>query len=291
MKPEKTNIITIFALIIAMMLWASSFIALKIAFRSYHPSIVIFGRMFVASIIFLLFFPLLKKNRIQKEDIKYLLLMAFFEPCLYFILEAQALQYTSAAQAGMITSLFPMTVGIGAALFLKEVVTPRTITGFFIAAAGAAWLSFASDITEAAPRPILGNSLEFLAMVSGTGYALLLKKLTARYTPFFLTAFQAFAGSIFFFPLIFLTGAHLAPAWHQVPFFAIIYLGIGVTLGGYGLYNFGVSRMPASRATAYVNLIPVFALILAWLILGETLNTYQYIASVVVLSGVLISQY
>ncbi len=199
MKPEKNNIITIFALIIAMILWASSFVALKIAFRGYHAAIVIFGRMFIASIIFLLFFPLLKKNHIQKKDIKYLLLMAFFEPCLYFTLEAQALQYTSAAQAGMITSLFPMTVGIGAALFLKEVVTTRTITGFFIAAAGAAWLSFASDITKAAPRPILGNSLEFLAMASGTGYALLLKKLSARYTPFFLTAFQAFAGSIFFF--------------------------------------------------------------------------------------------
>ncbi len=290
MLKKKTSAATITALILAMILWASSFIALKIAFRGYHPMVVIFGRMFVASIVFLIFFPLLKGNRIIKKDIKYLVLMAFFEPCLYFVLEAKALQYTGAAQAGMITSLFPMTVGIGAALFLKEVVTPRTILGFLIAAAGAAWLSLSGDISEAAPNPLLGNTLEFLAMVSGTGYALLLKNLTSRYSPFFLTAFQAFVGSFFFFPLMFFSDAPAVPELHLVPLLAIIYLGVGVTLGGYGLYNFGVSRMPASRATAFVNLIPIFSLILAWLILGETFNKWQYMASAIILTGVFISQ-
>ncbi len=289
MQQEKNSPLTIIALIVAMILWASSFVALKIAFRAYHPMVVIFGRMLFASIVFLIFFPLWNKNRIQKNDIKYLLLMAFFEPCLYFVLEAKALLYTSAAQAGMITSLFPMTVGIGAAIFLKEVISLRTVFGFLLAAAGAAWLSLASNITDYAPNPVLGNSLEFLAMVSGTGYALLLKKLTSRYTPFFLTAIQAFTGCIFFLPLM-LIRAPLTFTFEALPFFSIVYLGIGITLGGYGLYNFGVSRMPASRATAFVNLIPVFGLVLAWLVLGETFNKWQYLASATVLAGVAISQ-
>ena len=42
-----------FALILAMVLWASSFIALKFAFRTYDPLVVIFGRMLIASICFL----------------------------------------------------------------------------------------------------------------------------------------------------------------------------------------------------------------------------------------------
>lgn len=216
--------------------------------------------------------------------------MALFEPCLYFIFEAKALQYTSAAQAGFITSLFPMTVGIGAALFLKENVSYKTIIGFLIAAAGAAWLSFASDVTISAPNPILGNSLEFLAMVTGTGYVLILKKLSERYSPFFLTAVQAFVGSIFFLPLMLLYTDISTLTFQPIPFFATLYLGVGVTLGGYGLYNFAVSRMPANKATAFVNLIPIFALIMAWFILGERLNFWQFIACSIIIAGVLISQ-
>jgi len=40
------------ALILAMFLWGSSFIALKLAVDSYHPILVIFLRMFIGSFFF-----------------------------------------------------------------------------------------------------------------------------------------------------------------------------------------------------------------------------------------------
>ena len=43
-------------LVLAMILWASTFVALKLAFRIYDPMVVIFGRMIVASIL-AVFFP------------------------------------------------------------------------------------------------------------------------------------------------------------------------------------------------------------------------------------------
>ena len=49
----RTDTLAPLALVLAMLLWASSFIALKFAFRSYDPLVVIFGRMLVASICFL----------------------------------------------------------------------------------------------------------------------------------------------------------------------------------------------------------------------------------------------
>ncbi len=68
------------------------------------------------------------------------------------------------------------------------------------------------------------------------------------------------------------------------------YLGSFVTLGGYLLYNFGVSKIPANKASAYVNLIPVFTIIMGFFILGETFNVAQYCASALVLLGVYVSQ-
>ena len=127
-------------------------------------------------------------------------------------------------------------------------------------------------------------------MVCATGYTITLKKLTGRYSPFLLTAIQAFVGGLFFFPFLFLPGTQLPTAIDPAPFLAIVYLGVFITMGAYGLYNFSLSRIPASQATIFVNLIPVFTVILGWLILDEQFTRSQYLASVLVIGGVLICQ-
>ena len=70
----------------------------------------------------------------------------------------------------------------------------------------------------------------------------------------------------------------------------VIYLGVVVTLGGYGLFNYALSRVEASKAAMFINLIPVFTLLLAFLILGEKLSFIEMVASGVILSGVFITQ-
>ena len=277
-------------LVLAMVLWASTFVALKLAFSIYDPMVVIFGRMAVASLL-AVFFPFVFKNiQFRMKDLKYIVFMVICEPCLYFIFEAKALVYTSAAQAGMITSMMPLMVAIGAGLILKEKLTRKTYLGFMIAVMGALWLSFASNPSSHGPRPLLGNFLEFIAMVCATGYALSLKKLTSHYSPLFLTFIQAFAGAIFFFPALFLPGTQLPVQAEPVPVFAILYLGSAVTLGAYGFYNYGVSKIPASQATAFINLIPVFSLVMSALVLGERFSSVQYLASIMVFAGVILSQ-
>ncbi|WP_153676815.1 DMT family transporter, partial [Pseudomonas aeruginosa] len=72
---------------------------------------------------------------------------------------------------------------------------------------------------------------------------------------------------------------------------AVVYLGVVVTVGAYGLYNFGVGRLPASQASGFINLIPVFTLVFAALFLGETLNGPQMLAAGLVFIGVAISQW
>ena len=273
-----------------MILWASSFIALKIAFRGFDPMIVIWGRMLVGTICFLIFYQQLKKVKYRKGDFKYLLFMAVCEPCIYFIFEAQALQLTTASQAGLITSMLPLMVALGARLILKETVTTKTIIGFSVAITGACWLSLSGESTLSAPNPLLGNFLEFLAMVAATGYTLSLKHLTARYSPIFLTALQSWTGALFFSFFLVSPNTNIPTEFPLLPTLAVIYLGSFVTLGAYLAYNFGVSKIPANQASAYINLIPVFTIILGFLVLGESFTIAEYCASSLVLIGVFISQ-
>jgi len=286
----RSRLIPVLALLSAMLLWASSFIALKLAFRTYAPMFVIFGRMALASICFLFLFKRLKLNAFQLSDIRYLLFLAGCEPCLYFIFEAKALELTTASQAGMVTAMLPLMVGLSAHALLKEHVKVKTYTGFLLAIAGVMLLSVGARPTQTSPNPVLGNFLEFLAMVCATGYSISMKHLSPRYSPLFITAFQAFVGGIFFLPLVLADPANLPRAFDPVSALSIVYLGIFVTLGAYGLYNFGVSRLPVSQAGAYVNLIPVFTVILGWVILGERFTLIQYAACALVFLGVLLSQ-
>lgn len=279
------------ALLCAMLLWASSFIALKIAFRSYDPLVVIFGRMLVASLCFLVVARRLTRScQYQQGDWRMILLMAFCEPCLYFLFEAKAVENTTASQAGVITAILPIMVMVAAAAVLKERVSPRAWTGALLALVGVLWLTLLSSPTEDAPNPMLGNFLEFLAMVCAACYTIAVKSLTQRYSALFLTAVQAFIGAIFYLPLLFLPSTTAPTAFYPGPAFAIIYLGAAVTLGAYGLYNFSLQYVPANRAAGFVNLIPVFVVLLGWLILGETFTLWQIYAGLLIMAGVYLTQ-
>ena len=287
---EQGKGIAVICLVVAMALWGSSFIALKLAFAELPPLWVIFGRMALGSLVFLLAWRWRGKMHYRAGDWKYLLGLAACEPCLYFLFEALALQHTSAAQAGMVTALLPLLVAVGAFVFLRERISRITLAGFLLALIGAVWLSLAGSADEHASNPILGNFYELLAMLCAMGYTLLLKHLSSRYSPFLLTAMVAFVGTIFFLPLAWFS-APLPASVSPMGLGAVAYLGILVTVGAYGLYNFGVSRLPASQASGFTNLIPVFTLLFAILLLGESLNTVQIMAAALVFAGVLLSQW
>lgn len=284
------NFIGIFSLIFAMFIWGSSFIALKSAMQDLGEFTVIFLRMFIASLCFLYFIKDFLKYEFSKKDIKFILLLAIFEPCLYFIFEAKALIYTSASQAGMITSLMPLITAIAAGYFLKEIISKKLLLGSFIAMFGAIWLSVQATSTFNAPNPLLGNFLEFCAMLCGAGYTISARYLSDKFSALFITAIQAFIGAIFFFPFFIYEYINTSMIFSIQAVSWVAYLGVIVTLGGYGLYNFALTKIEASKAAVFIYLIPVFTLVLAYFFLNEELSFEGLIASATIFLGIFITQ-
>ena len=274
----------------AMLLWGSSFVAMKYAIVALDPMAVIFGRMVIASFCFLPFVRTFTRLPLRRSHILPLLTMGVCEPCLYFLFEARALELTTASQASVIITMLPPLVVLSSWLFLQETITSKGLFGLSLAAVGAAWLSVGSTASEQAPNPVLGNFFEFLAMVSATGYIILLKKLSSSLPPLFLTAMQSFTGTIFFLAVILIFGVDLPETLPPLALLSVVYLGIMVSAVAYALYNFGVSRVPASQAAIYINLIPVFAIMLGYLLLGERLTGWQIAACLLVFVGVIISR-
>ena len=252
-------------LLIATFLWGSSFIALKYAIDLYHPAVVIFLRMLTTLLICMMLWRYVKRFNYEKGDWKYLFGMSLAEPCLYFLFEGYALEYTSASQAGVIVSCFPLIVAILAFVMLKEHLSKSIVTGFAFCIIGGISLTLISPDTSAAPNPILGNFLEFLAMVCAAFHAICVKHLAHRYSPLSLIALQGFSGTLFFAPFLFFVDIPTSMSLEGAG--AIIYLGSFVTLGAYGMYNYAISKVSVLTAAAFSNLVPVFTLLLASLIL------------------------
>lgn len=278
------------SLTLAMAFWGSSFIAAKIAFAEWSPLWVVSARMLLGSLVFLCAWPWRGQCEYRQGDWKYLAGLTAFQPCLYFLFESTALQYTSASQAGMITALLPLMVAVGASVFLHERVSVLQMSGFAIAVGGTIWLTLAGNADQHAPAPLLGNTLEFLAISCAVGGTLMLKHLADRYSPFVLTAIQCFVGVPFFLALA-LASAPFPDTVSPTLVGATLYLGLVTSVLAFLLYSYGIRYLPVSQASAFVNLIPLFALVFAAIYPGERLAISQMLAVGIVFAGVAISQW
>jgi drug/metabolite transporter (DMT)-like permease len=285
----KSPLLPKLALLCAVFFWGSSFIAMKQAVQVFDPGKIVFLRMAIASVIFLLLFRFWGKITYRKGDWVFLLIMAICEPGVYFFLESQALRFTTAGAAATINALQPPIVAFLAWAFLKEHPRVWTFVGLALCITGAIGLSLGSASTDYAPKPWLGNLLEFGAMVASGVYVILLKRMSDHYSPFFLTALQSFAGVVMFAPFLFI-GTPLGTDIPMNVILAVVYLATAVTFGGYFLYNWGIAQTSATEASVFLNLIPVVGVVLAFFVLGERPGLLALGMIALIITGVLICE-
>lgn len=279
------------ALVGAMALWSTSFIAAKWALIDLSPEQAVGLRLWVATALTLPAALLLARRqleRLTREDWKLLCLVAIFEPCLYFLAEMHALLYTSASAAGLVTSTLPLWIAISAWWFLGERLKPRVAVAIGISMLGALGLTLVTETSGHASNPLLGNGLMLLAMIFGTGYVLIAKRLTKRINPWIITLTQAWIGALFFTPWMLFDPPELA-AVSSKSWLAVLWLGSIVTLGAYGLYNVGISKVSAQTAGMAVNLLPIFTMLLAASLLHERLSAPELAAGACILVGVVLA--
>jgi drug/metabolite transporter (DMT)-like permease len=293
----------------AILLWGGSFAAMRVALRALDPWSMMWIRMAVGLTLLAPFvarsLPHNFRASYRKGDWKLLCLLVAGNPCLYFLLESNALRFTTSSQAGVVVAAAPLLVALGARLFLGEQMSVTGAAGLIVSIAGVAGMTLLGGSPGGAPAASavnapLGNVLEMGAMIAAAAYTLSSSRLGRRYSPWLLTALQLAAGALFFLPgLLFLIrdgwpGLPWGPATSPVSPWTLVavlgYLGSFVTLGAFALFNWGLSRLPAARAALFLNLIPVVAVLVGWVLLGESLSLVQCLCAVAVIGGVLLGQ-
>jgi drug/metabolite transporter (DMT)-like permease len=282
-----------FALIMTVCLWGFSFVATKAVLRFFTPFSVMFLRYGSASMIFILVFLLTRFPKFTKRDRKRVFLLALMNPILYFIFETFGIKLTTAGEASIIIALVPIVVVVLSRPILGEDITRRQVFGVVLSITGVAVLVFAVPGGGLRWSPSIGGYLLVLgAVFSAALYTIASRDLGKRTPPIVITGMQTIYGGLFFLPF-FLVEAD-ATAWRTLPLSAyggIIFLILGATLAGFFFYNYSLSKLPAARASLFLNAIPVVSIIGAFFVLGETLAPLQWAGAAIVIAGVYLGSF
>jgi len=231
-----------------------------------------------------------KLLKIEKQDYRTFLLLAFFEPFLYFMGESFGLKYVSSTMGAIIIATIPLFSPLAASRYHGEKLSLRNFIGIILSFIGVGIVVF-DDSVNFIISP-LGIGLEFLAVFSAIGYTMILKDLSHKYNATTIITYQNFIGIFFFFPLwlIFESNTLLTIPFNPHAFIAIVKLAAFASCLAFILYTYSLINLGINNANIFINIIPVLTAIFAWYILDEPLTFRKIAGIVVVISGLFIAQ-
>jgi drug/metabolite transporter (DMT)-like permease len=197
------------------------------------------------------------------------------------------LQTVPAGRASLLVALNPAATLVGAALCFGERLTRRNVVGIVIALAGAAIVIGRGDPLALLRGGLGTGELTILGCVaSWSAFTLIAKRLMAGLSPLAITVYASLTGTLMLAAATLAAGAALVPQASPSAWAALAFLGAFGTAVAFVWYNDGVRRLGAARAPVFINLVPVFAVVLGALVLGERIDASMIAGGALVLAGV-----
>lgn len=285
---SKSGAVSYLSILGALIIWSSSFVAIKIAYETYPP-ITLGATRFVAATLILGALTLLPKNRVrlEKKDILPVAVSGLMGITLYAVLQNIAMQWTSASSATLIIASYPIITLLLETLIYKTKLNAVKVIGILIAIGGVVILSYVK--AEARQQnELLGIVLLIVAGIAWAFYNFLTKKVINRYPSISLLFYQTLFGTLFMLPLsLFERAQWQAPT--LMTFSMMLFLGVFCSVIAFLLYNLGLKKLSPSSVTSMLNLVPIFGVFFSWLLLGERVTLQKVIGGAIVILGVMLS--
>lgn len=272
-------------------IWSDRLIALGVPISYFVPL-----RIFVAGIILLLFNVLTKNFRpIARKDIWKFLLLALFEPLIYFFCETYGIKETgSPTISAMIIASVPIfSVGAGA-LFFKERISILNGFGIAVTLAGICLVLLKQGGDEGVPQNfILGVVLLMIAVFSEVGHASLTKLLADGYKPQVIVMYQFLIGTVYFLPFFLTRGIENFDArlvsWEVLE--PILCLAVLCSSLAFSLWAMAIKKLGVGKSSVFLAMMCVATALVAEVIGREHLSLFQWLGVLIAVLGIVLSQY
>ena len=300
--------LAIVALIVSMIIWSVSGIAIKHALVALPPFTMILMR-FIPSVLLMLIIGLIRRKhslfclqRMELKDLPLFLLAGFCQPFLYYMLETYAYDaLNSPTIAETLLSTSPLLSPVFAAILLRERITGNNIFGILISTGGVFVLTLAGAENYSIGS-YWGVLLAFLAVSAAVIDSVMMRKAPMRYSALSFVFYTQLISLLFFIPVWFWRegpSALTAIEWSalgdistplSVAVISVRYLTIFSSVIAFILFCYALRIVGVSQANAFNNIRPGFTALWMLLFFGEQLPLGKWIGMGLIILGLFICQ-
>jgi len=273
--------------------WAGAFIAGKYTVPYIPTFTLTFLRFFYATII--LYFVMRQTKvdfKLQKVKLPVYLFTGIIGMFGYHVLFFTALKYTTAINTSIIAATNPMVTTVLAFFFLRSKLGGRQIFGILLSFVGVILTITGADLETLRRFSFNAGDLWMLAAVTAwAAYSVFSKSKGKGIPPIVLTYYSFLVCTVLLIPfVIYERPWEILPSVPASAHLAVLYMSVFPSVIGYLVQQMAIKEIGPSRASIFVNLVPVFSIVMAVAILGEALEPVKLLTAALIIAGVYICQ-
>ena len=269
----------------AVLLWSTSFVATKVALGEVPPLTLGAARFLVAACVLGVAVGAVGGvRRPPPADLGRLAVGGLLGITVYFSMENFGVHLATASDAALLVASYPAITMLLEILLYRTRVSPVRFAGVGLAMLGV-YL-----IVGGSPGPSGTGRLFGDVLLVATGFVWALynfstRGVVRRYPMLTVVFYQTLIGAAAFLPLALLeSGSWRTPG--PLSLLVVAYLGLFCSLAAFWLYAHGLKGLDAGSAVNTLNLVPVFGVLVAVVVLGEPVGVSQLLGGLVVVGGV-----
>jgi drug/metabolite transporter (DMT)-like permease len=270
--------------------WGGTFIAGKVLAQNVGPFSASFLRFLIASLFLVLITWKIEGSfpGIRKKQIFPLILLGLTGVFAYNVLFFKGLRLIDAGRASIIIANNPIFITLLSWLLFRERLTLLKFAGVLISVTGAVIVISKGDLNGIINGGLgLGEFYIFCCVAIWVCYSLIGKTVMTHFSPLVSVTYASIIGTAcLFIPALF--EGMLGDMRHYMmsEWISIFYLGFFGTVLGFVWYYEGIKKIGPTRASLFINFVPITAIILAFLILKEPITLSLFIGTMFVCTGV-----
>ncbi len=286
---KKDYLKAVFLLNLAGLFWAGNLISGSLLSNYVGPGFIVASRAVAGSVIFILVIRLGSQRDILSgvKSWPLLVLMSLSGVLGFQLLLYLGLRYTTPINAGLMNALTPLTTALLAAIFLREQLHRSQWLAAVITVVGVGWILSGGDLSVLLALDFnIGDLLMLLAVLSWSIYGIAGRRVMLTMSALETTAIGLFLSVIPALSLASVEGFFfIKPQLNALVVTVLTFVCIGPTVLSLFWWNRGVQLIGPSQAALYLNVIPVYAIVLAVLLLDAALSRSDMMGAALILGG------
>ena len=277
------------ALSITSIVWGTTWVASKMGINHMPAFELASIRQFFGGSIYILFFLLVKKEKLPTlKQFKWLVPMAF----LMFVssngIATYGLQFITSGLAALIAALYPLSVVLIERFYYKAIrITPQTMLGLFLGFLGIGFIFYKDSLQVHGGDYALGVGLSMFAMLTWSVGSIIISRTKIDINPYYSIGWQMFISAMTMGTFTYFSGNYIPiTAIPAISWGVIVYMVIGGSVFAFISFIYSMKHLQASIASLYAYINPIVAIWVGSLLLKEEMSWNSIVGTICTLTGV-----